>query len=296
MNFIRDNAAQILDGLLFGLGVLAVYLGAVFTGALIRSLGGAGSKGLTFAGRYASGWLDYVRGEDRNTINITLNMIVDNRLKFDTLVADRRIWYVWPNTYRMQMIRRAAKRTTPENPVVAFPEDPPKSARRNGLASRCDDMIHSLLASASIVENGRTQRIRLMKEDDYRATYGPLISLISEKCANDNSIDLALGRPMDEYRFVIALTFEKLHNRRARHLRAMVMWEQALLDLPAECPRVDFEEHKTRFRTLQAIAKQYRARPERFGIINVWRPKQADASTSDVSSNLVRLAPAQPAK
>ena len=58
MNFIRDNAAQILDGLLFGLGVLAVYLGAVFTGALIRSLGGAGSKGLTFAGRYASGWLD----------------------------------------------------------------------------------------------------------------------------------------------------------------------------------------------------------------------------------------------
>ncbi len=296
MNFIRDNAAQILDGLLFGLGVLAVYLGAVFTGALIRSLGGAGSKGLTFAGRYASGWLDYVRGEDRNTINITLNMIVDNRLKFDTLVADRRIWYVWPNTYRMQMIRRAAKRTTPDNPVVAFPEDPPKSARRNGLASRCDDMIHSLLASASIVENGRTQRIRLMKEDDYRATYGPLISLISEKCANDNSIDLALGRPMDEYRFVIALTFEKLHNRRARHLRAMVMWEQALLDLPAECPRVDFEEHKTRFRTLQAIAKQYRARPERFGIVNVWRPKQADASTSDVSSNLVRLAPAQPAK
>ena len=296
MNFIRDNAAQILDGLLFGLGVLAVYLGAVFTGALIRSLGGAGSKGLTFAGRYASGWLDYVRGEDRNTINITLNMIVDNRLKFDTLVADRRIWYVWPNTYRMQMIRRAAKRTTPDNPVVAFPEDPPKSARRNGLASRCDDMIHSLLASASIVENGRTQRIRLMKEDDYRATYGPLISLISEKCANDNSIDLALGRPMDEYRFVIALTFEKLHNRRARHLRAMVMWEQALLDLPAECPRVDFEEHKTRFRTLQAIAKQYRARPERFGIVNVWRPKQADAPTSDVSSNLVRLAPAQPAK
>jgi len=275
MSFIRDNAAQILDGLLFGLGVLAVYLGAVFTGALIRSLGGAGSKGLTFAGRYASGWLDYVRGEDRNTINITLNTIVDNHLKFDTLVADRRIWYVWPNTYRMQMIRRAAKRTTPDNPVIAFPEDPPKPARPSGLASRCSDMVHGLLASAHIVENGKTQRVRLMKEDDYRATYGPLISLISEKCANDNSIDLALGRPMDEYRFVIALTFEKLHNRRARHLRAMVMWEQALLNLPAECPRVDFEEHKTRFRTLQAIARQYRAKPERFGIVNVWRPKEA---------------------
>ena len=32
---------------------------------------------------------------------------------------------------------------------------------------------------------------------------------------------------MDEYRFVIALTYEKLSDRRARHLRAMVMWEQS---------------------------------------------------------------------
>ena len=62
-----------------------------------------------------------------------------------------------------------------------------------------------------------------MREDDYRATYAPLISLISEKCTNDDSIDLALGRPMDEHRFVIALTFEQLNMRRARHLRAMVM-------------------------------------------------------------------------
>jgi hypothetical protein len=40
-------------------------------------------------------------------------------------------------------------------------------------------------------------------------------------------------------------------------------------------PRVDFEEHKTRYRTLQAIAKLYRKYPERFGIVKVWRPKHA---------------------
>jgi hypothetical protein len=85
---------------------------------------------------------------------------------------------------------------------------------------------------------------------------------------------------MEEYRFVIALTFEKLHNRRARHLRAMVMWEEALLSLPVECPHVDFEEHKTRFRTLQAIARQYRAHPERFGIVKVWRPKELKAGAA----------------
>ena len=60
---------------------------------------------------------------------------------------------------------------------------------------------------------------------------------------------------MDEHRFVIALTFEQLNTRRARHLRAMVMWEPMLLDLPDEMPRVDIEEHKTRYRTLQAIGE-----------------------------------------
>jgi hypothetical protein len=270
--YLSENASQILDGLLFGLGILAVYLGAVITGAIIRSLGGAGSKGLTVLGRYATGWFDYVRGDDRNTINVTLNMVVDNHLKFDTIVADRRIWNVWPNAYRVYLIRRAAKLTTRDNPVIMFPEQRPEAVaarRRRGIRERITDT----LASVTVTENGRSQRVPLIREDDYRATYAPLISLISEKCTNDDSIDLALGRPMDEHRFVIALTFEQLSSRRARHLRAMVIWEPMLLGLSDDMPRVDFEEHKTRYRTLLSIARQYRAHPERFGIVKVWRPK-----------------------
>ena len=277
--YLAENASQILDGLLFGLGVLAVYLGAVVTGAIIRSLGGAGSKGLTVLGRYATGWFDYVRGDDRNTVNVTLNMVVDGHLKFDTLVADRRVWYVWPNAYRVHLIRRAAKRTTSDNPVIMYPETPRRAdgnagRRRRGIRER----ITGVLASVKVTENGRTQRVQLVPEDDYRATYAPLISLISEKCTNDDSIDLALGRPMEEHRFVVALTYEQLNTRRARHLRAMVMWEQAMLNLPPEMPRVDFEEHKTRYRTLLAIAKLYRAHPERFGVVKVWRPKRSQAT------------------
>ena len=141
--YLSANASQILDGLLFGLGVLAVYLGAVFTGALIRSLGGAGSKGLTFAGRYAQGWFYYLRGDDRNIINVTLNMIVDNHLKFDTLVADRRIWFVWPNAYRSadDPARGAsAPRTTIRSSRF-------RSRRRRRIPSagrlrrRCDDLV-----------------------------------------------------------------------------------------------------------------------------------------------------------
>jgi hypothetical protein len=53
----------------------------------------------------------------------------------------------------------------------------------------------------------------------------------------------------------------------------MVMLEDTLRGLPKDCPRVDIEEHKTRYRTLQAIARQYAASPNCFGIVKVWRPK-----------------------
>jgi hypothetical protein len=271
---MTENISQIFDGLLFGLGVLAVYLGAVLTAALIRSLAGAGTKGLTVLGRHATGWLDYVRGDDRNTVKVTLNMVIDNHLKFDTIVADRRIWSVWPNAYRVHLIRQAAKRTTADDPVIRFTNPRPRS----GLTGR----ITNTLASINVTENGRRRRVPMMREDDYRATYAPLISLISERCTNDDSLDLALGRPMNEFRFVIALTFEQLHSRRARHLRAMVIWEKALLELPEEMPRVEVEEHKTRYRTLLSIAKQYREHPERFGIVKVWRPKSVSTAAPEL--------------
>jgi hypothetical protein len=105
-DYFHQNIGQISDGLYFGLGILAVYLGAILSGAIIRSLSGAGSSGITLMGRYVRGWWDYLRGDDRNVINVTLNMIVDDHLKFDTLVADRRIWFVWPNAYRVYLIRR----------------------------------------------------------------------------------------------------------------------------------------------------------------------------------------------
>jgi hypothetical protein len=161
---------------------------------------------------------------------------------------------------------------------VLFPQHSRKPVSLLGrIRHRWWERVHDMVVSSTVVENGKAQRVRLMREDDYKAIYGPLISLVSEKCNNDNAIDVALGRAMEEHRFVIALTFEKLHNRRARHLRAMVMREETLRSLPEACPRVDFEEHKTRYRTLQAIARQYAASPECFGIVKVWRPKLPSA-------------------
>ena len=79
--------------------------------------------------------------------------------------------------------------------------------------------------------------------------------------------------------------------RRARHLRAMVIWEKALLALPAECPCVEKDEHKTRFHTLQAVARQYRTHPDRFGVVYMWRPRHAAALAPSAHGALRDLRP-----
>ena len=59
---------------------------------------------------------------------------------------------------------------------------------------------------------------------------------------------------------------------------------EALRTLPEDMPQVDSEEHKTRYRTLLAIARQYREQPERFGIVNVWRPRYVAAEAREARS------------
>jgi len=277
MDAVLDTLNQAWDGVVFGLGVLAVYLGAVLTGALIRSLGGAGGAGLTFAGRYVRGWRAYLRGEENEIVNITLNMVADDHLKFDTIVADRNVNDVWTNPYHLRLIRAAAKKTTHDNPVVMFQERvrPPKGWF-GWLQRRIGKAMIGRLTSAEIIEGGKTKRIFLTRQEIYRATYAPLISLISERVSSDNAIDLAVGRPVEEFRFVIALTYEQLSNRRARHLRAMVMYEPMLRALSGDMPEVDQDDHKTRYRTLLAISREYKKHPERFGIVRIWRDRELD--------------------
>ena len=277
MNEAVETLSQVWDGVVFGLGVLAVYLGAILTGTIIRSLGGAGGAGLTFMGKYVRGWRAYLRGEENEIVNITLNMVVDNHLKFDTIVADRNVTEVWTNPYHLGLIRAAAKKTTHDNPVVMFQEriERPKSWFGR-LRRRIGKAVLGRMTSAEIVEGGRRRRVFLTRQEIYRATYAPLISLISERVSSDNAIDLAVGRPVEEFHFVVALTYEPLSNRRARHLRAMVVYAPMLVALPEEMPEVDHEEHKTRYRTLLAISREYRKSPERFGIVRIWRDRELD--------------------
>jgi hypothetical protein len=81
---------------------------------------------------------------------------------------------------------------------------------------------------------------------------------------------MVLGHDVVEYKFVVALTFEKLRSKRARHFRAMVILEKELLNLPDTYPDVWREEHKTRFDTLKKLSIIYKEHPERFGYLYIW--------------------------
>ena len=220
-----------------------IYLGAIMTASVVRSGGILSSAGMLYMGKMFVGRRRFMQGNAADIINVTINTTVGGVLSIDTQVADQLITEVYSNPYHVYMLRAAAKRCTIEDPIVKFTIN---GDGRNG---------------------GRSV-------DPYRVTYDPLISMVAERCTNNNSIDLALGVPMVEHRFVIALTFEKACDVRSQHFRAMMLNEVELLNFPTELATVEREEHKTRFDTLKAIAAQYKTNPERFGLVKVWRPKE----------------------
>lgn len=239
------DPSKIFDGIFVAFGLLIVWAATIVTASIIRSISTAGGMGLVHVGKMAGGWWRYVRGDDGDIVNITLNTISNQYLKMDTLVSDRHVKDVWPNVYLARRIRRAARACTMADPVVHL--------KPNG---------HGLFHRA----------VKAPKNDDHRALYGPLISLIAEACTNQGSIDLAIGRPMREFRFVVALTFEQTADHRLRHLRAMVISEDEILRWPWATAKLD-AQLQLRRSTMDKIAQQYQLRPQEFGIVNVWRPE-----------------------
>ena len=288
IEYLRDNASQILDGLLFGLGVLAVYLGAVFTGALIRSLGGAGSKGLTFAGRYLQGWFYYLRGDDRDIINVTLNIIDDNKLKFDTIVADRRIWSVWPNAFRQAMIRRAAR--GPPRTIRSSSSCRRSRRRRLGRAfvPALRRSIRTMLTSVKVSTMevaARAAATRGRLQGDVRPADQPDQREMQQQQFHRSGARPAHGRIPLRHRADLREAQQSACASSARDGDVGAKPAQP----SGRKPALRTKEHETRFRTLQAIARQYRAHPERFGVVNIWRPKDIYSITLVAGGETIRV-------
>lgn len=225
------------------LGALVGSLALLYSG-LFRGLGAFISR---FTTPILMGWWFYSRSDNPNKLNVTLNIINDQHLDIDTIVADRLLTDVYKNHFIAQLLKQAAKRTTIDYPVVTL-RAKPRHKRWFSISNKTEVQL-------------------------YEAVYNPLISEVSEKTNNVFSFMSAIGQPMRVYRFVLALTYERGIPGRDQHFRCMMIHEDALLTLPASCPPVDHPQYATRFKTLVCIAQIYQRHPERFGVVKLWLPE-----------------------
>lgn len=224
-------------------GALVGSLALLYSG-LFRGIGAFISK---FTTPILMGWWFYSRSDNPNKLNVTLNIVSNDQLDIDTIVADKLLTDVYKNHFIAQLLKLAAKRTTIDNPLITL-RYKPRHERWFSLSNKSEAQL-------------------------YEAIYNPLISEVSEKTNNIFSFMGAIGIRMRSFRFVLALTYERGIPGRDQHFRCMMIAEDALLNLPDKCPPIDHQQYETRHRTLQCIAAAYRRHPERFGTVKFWLPE-----------------------
>lgn len=226
------------------ISVVVFLLGLVAT-IFMRSVTVAGGSGMVIASRIAIGWWRYSQGDARDVVNVTLNTTRGDVLSIDTMVGDTHLADVWSNPYFVQKVLSATKRCTMEDPVIRFSE-------KEGT-------------------NGDTRK----REQAYRALYDPLVRMTAERVSNNGSIDLSLGKDVVSHRFVLGLTYEPILEGRQRHLRVMMILEEEIADILDESRAIEFwkPQHATRLRSLRAVARAWRERPNEMGFMYVWRPR-----------------------
>ena len=115
----------------------------------------------------------------------------------------------------------------------------------------------------------RRRRLRVKR---YAQVYNPLISLAGQYLTNEGAALHAVGVPCRIFRFVVSTTYERGIPERDQHHRCMLTLEDALLNLPEECPHVLHAQHVVRFHTIQKLAALYRKAPWKFGILELRVP------------------------
>lgn len=137
---------------------------------------------------------------------------------------------------------------------------------RTVLEMRCEDVFLNTAAAAEVIEAAKrttgTDPVLPLPAKDYWFYLNAVLNEVAERFSAG-----VLGRDMGLAvrceRYVIYLTCESAPNIRQRKIRAMLIKESLLLNLPEETPKFESPHHDTRWRTLQALAKEYRSRPGR---------------------------------
>lgn len=174
-----------------------------------------------------------LRRYDPNILNINRDIVRADAYAIDCILSDRMLIEVLKNSFYAFRLSLAAKHATAEDPVIRF------LPRRRWLG----------------VWGRPTPTIG--RQRTYRRVYGPIRSVIREMMSLIGSDYAMLGYPVEEYRLVVALAFEPDLPENDQHWRVFVIWEEALKNLPEQCPPVKDPRLVHRYETLRKIRRIY---------------------------------------
>lgn len=114
--------------------------------------------------------------------------------------------------------------------------------------------------------------------DDYWFYLNSVLNEVSEKYSEGFLLRDA-GMPTTAVHFVLCLTNECDGNVRTRKIRAMVIEQSLLENLPEEMPVLEQDYHDTRWKTLEIMAKRWKENPIEFKEMEILVPQQSSNNT-----------------
>ncbi|MCA9090771.1 MAG: hypothetical protein KDA90_19285 [Planctomycetaceae bacterium] len=146
---------------------------------------------------------------------------------------------------------------------------------RTLLEKRCEEIFLNTAASKTVIDAARNTTLQdcllPLKKEDYWYYLNAVLNEISEKFAEGPMLR-AMGQQVQCQKFTICLTSEADGNLRMRKVRAMVIGETLLSNLPEEPPRFESPHHDTRWKTLKQLAAARTKSPEKFLTVELCFP------------------------
>lgn len=132
---------------------------------------------------------------------------------------------------------------------------------------RCEEVFLNSVAADKVQQLARkttaTDPLLPLSKDDAWYFLNAVLNELSEQFALGH-IRKDIGVAVQTELYLICLTCEQFGELRTRKIRAMVIRNSLLTNLPKEMPKLTASHHTTRWATLQFMAAEYARNPWRF--------------------------------
>lgn len=138
---------------------------------------------------------------------------------------------------------------------------------RTIMEKGCDEVFLNSHAVSRLLEAAQKTSpedpIVPLPEEEYWFYLNAVLNEVSEKFAS-GFIRRDVGQKMESHDYMLCLTNESDGAIRTRKVRAMLIRAEDLKNLPEEMPELESQNHVTRWKTLQFMAKRLEEKPYQF--------------------------------